>query len=143
MRILLLTLLLVGTTAYGQRKTSIKQIDSIVTAINKMPLAVKGDVQEFGPMKNSTQFYYDSIQNTLHKVVQYFGSEEGSMELVFYYSNHMLQKCMFTTKELKKEPFVGYIYYEGENVLSTNTEEIDFKTNRWRGQSFVEAFQKQ
>jgi hypothetical protein len=142
MRIVLLTLLLVGSTAYGQRQASIQQIDSLVVAIDKMTLAVKGELQEFGPMKNSTHFYYDSTRNTLHKVVQSFGSEKGNMELVFYYSGHTLQKCLFITRELTKEPFVGYIYYDGEKVLATNTKDVDFKVNHWRGQGFVEDFQK-
>lgn len=131
-----------STTAYGQGKTRIQQIDSLVAAIDQMSLAVKGELQEFGPMKNGTHFYYDSTQNTLHKVVQSFGSEKGSMELAFYYSGHALQKCLFLTKEIGKEPFVGYIYYDGEKVLATNVKDVDFKVNHWRGQGFVDDFQK-
>lgn len=142
MKKLLFISLLIGSKAYSQGLPTVKQIDSLVAVINKMPLARKGEVQEIGIMKNSTLFFYDSTKNVLHKVVQNFGSEQGSMEITFYYSNQILQKCVFTTTELKKKPKTGYIYYAGEKVLLTNTEgEIDMKTNRWRGQSFVEEFQ--
>jgi hypothetical protein len=143
MKQLLLACLLIGGKTYSQSTYTIKQIDSIVTTINNMPLAQRGAMVEIGLIKNGTFYYYDSTQNTLRKVVQSFGSEEGSMELSFYYAGNAVQKFMFTSKDGKKKPQSGYIYYAGEKVLATNAKDIDPKTNHWRGQSFVEEFQKQ
>lgn len=141
-KLLIFFFLLIGGKAFTQTKHSIKQIDSIVTSINKMPLARKGDVVEVGAMNNGTYYYYDSTQNTLRKVVQFFGSEKGNMELSFYYTGHELQKFEFTSKEIKKKPQKGYIYYSGEKVLAASAKDIDPKINHWRGQSFLEEFQK-
>jgi hypothetical protein len=143
MKKLLLAFILVGGKAFSQSTYTIKQIDSIVTAVDNMPLAQRGTMVEVGPIKNGTFYYYDSTQNTLRKVVQSFGSEEGSMELSFYYAGNTVQKFMFTSKDGKKKPQSGFIYYAGEKVLATNAKDIDPKTNHWRGKSFVEEFQKQ